>query len=1091
MRRNVQVITNAAGRPAVGVAIAALAVSLLGALAPASPAAASAPVRSKPAVSALSLNRLRGVVRPAARPGFITGRLTDPAGASLAGACVGAVGPAGATVFARSRSDGRYLLQAPQPGTYRLHLLTCPDHLTAPAQLGSYWPGLSAQVRVAAGQVVRLGSAHVSAGQSPARSVPADQGRRDGSLSGHVTGHGHALRDICVYAFARDSWPNSPAPHTTTSRTGSYRLGRLAPGRYQVEFLTGQPSCPIRSDWLPQWYPYHTAEYAPVKTKWVRVRAGKDSGGINARLKYGAEIDGVVRAKDGQPVQGICVSLYSSFTINFGLGRTIRAVSDQAGHYALHALFPGSYGVQFTIGCGTKRDYAQQWWRDQASPAHSNSVKVTGTAAVTGINATLAPGAAISGTVRAKTSAAAPAAGICVSAADQQGYDVGFAKTGKDGRYQIAGLGGGRYRLQFDPTCDGFSSANYLPAQLSVTLATGRSRPATDVYLRPGAGIAGIIEGPAGQPVDSVCVTVNDKNRDYTFTDKEGRYSIVGVPPGSYTISFDTSCDTSGSLAPQWYRDKPDTNSADLMKFSSGRVRKIDVALRPGGTLTGVLTGSGGQPANHECIAISSAPDALGSNGFVSGDFTGRLGGYLVKNLPPGLYQISFDCADGRYADQWFRGRPDSTSADYLAINAGATTTLDEKLALAGTIEGKVTNQAGRPLANICVLAANSRNGLIFAQSNSQFTGGHGRYKIGQLTPGEYRVWFTDCGNNRFGTQWYRASTSQSHARLVQVQAGKVTSAVNTVLAPGGTISGNVTGPSGQPAGDVCVSAYNAAGQSFGSGVSGQNGNYEVYNLSTGRYSLYFSPCQATDRNLGSVSRARPVQVAAPGDVSGINISLRAGGAISGVVTGNSGTPGPQSQACVLAIPSAPDGSLGQTMTDQTGHYLMSDLAPGTYRVYLADPACEYYDNGTPVLAAQWYDNQPRQAGATLVTVSAGHTTPGVSASLRRYGRVIGAVTNQAGAGISGECVTAVPFHGSLDPYSELPPSPDVAITGPSGRYTLPILTPGRYRVQFTTGCGDTGFATQWWPHADSAASATVITIGYQRVTEVDATVTP
>src|ERR1700722_4389329 len=456
MRRNVQAITNAASRPAILVAIAALAVGLIGALAPAGPAAASAPAKSS-----LSLDRLPGVVRPVASPGFITGRLTDLSGAPLAGACVSAVGPAGAIV-ARSRSDGRYLLRAPRPGTYRLHLGTCPDHLSPAAPVSSYWPGLRAQVRVAPGQVVRLGSANAQVGQSPAGPAAAHSSGRDGSLSGQVTGHGRALRDICVYAFLQNWRPNSPAPHTTTSRTGSYRLGRLAPGRYQVEFLTGQPSCPVRSDWLPQWYPYHTAAYPPPKAKWVRVRAGKDSSGIDARLKFGAEIDGAVRSRAGQPVRGICVSLYTPFSFNFGLSRAISAVSDKTGHYALHALFPGSYGVQFNIGCGAKRDYAEQWWRDQQSPAHAGSVKITGTATVTGINAELAPGAAISGTVRAKTSAAAPAAGICVTAADRQGYDVGFAKTGKSGRYQIAGLAGGRSRLQFDPTCEGFSSAGGL-----------------------------------------------------------------------------------------------------------------------------------------------------------------------------------------------------------------------------------------------------------------------------------------------------------------------------------------------------------------------------------------------------------------------------------------------------------------------------------------------------------------------------------------------------------------------------------------------------------------------------------------------------
>jgi hypothetical protein len=31
--------------------------------------------------------------------------------------------------------------------------------------------------------------------------------------------------------------------------------------------------------------------------------------------------------------------------------------------------------------------------------------------------------------------------------------------------------------------------------------------------------------------------------------------------------------------------------------------------------------------------------------------------------------------------------------------------------------------------------------------------------------------------------------------------------------------------------------------------------------------------------------------------------------------------------------------------------------------------------------------------------------------------------------------------------------------------------------VKFSTGCGDTGFKTQWWQNASSAATATIITV--------------
>jgi hypothetical protein len=60
------------------------------------------------------------------------------------------------------------------------------------------------------------------------------------------------------------------------------------------------------------------------------------------------------------------------------------------------------------------------------------------------------------------------------------------------------------------------------------------------------------------------------------------------------------------------------------------------------------------------------------------------------------------------------------------------------------------------------------------------------------------------------------------------------------------------------------------------------------------------------------------------------------------------------------------------------------------------------------------------------------------------------------------------------------------------GRYSLIGLTPGRYTVMFASGCGATGYATQWWHHATSAVTATVITVKADAVsTGIDATMTP
>jgi hypothetical protein len=53
---------------------------------------------------------------------------------------------------------------------------------------------------------------------------------------------------------------------------------------------------------------------------------------------------------------------------------------------------------------------------------------------------------------------------------------------------------------------------------------------------------------------------------------------------------------------------------------------------------------------------------------------------------------------------------------------------------------------------------------------------------------------------------------------------------------------------------------------------------------------------------------------------------------------------------------------------------------------------------------------------------------------------------------------------------------PVIAVTA-RGAYAIADLAPGRYRVEFSPGCGATGYVTQWWRRAASAAAATIVTV--------------
>ncbi len=343
---------------------------------------------------------------------------------------------------------------------------------------------------------------------------------------------------------------------------------------------------------------------------------------------------------------------------------------------------------------------------------------------------------------------------------------------------------------------------------------------------------------------------------------------------------------------------------------------------------------------------------------------------------------------------------------------------------------------------------------------------------------------FSDCLNGVYGSSWYHGTYREALATAVVVRAGQATSRIDGGLTVGGAISGKVTGPSARPANGTCVEAYDPASQSFGFASTDKAGRYTIPGLSNGRYSLYFSACFLQSPNLASVILDKKVQVVAPHARAGVSIKLAAGGSVTGTITGPSG---PQSQACVLAVPTNPRDGDRLVWANGSGRYRIAGLAAGTYRVEFGDPTCDIYDLAVPALAQEWYDDQPGPSTATPVSAAAGQVTEGVSGMLPPFGGIDGTVMDQGHAGVAGECVTAVPFQAAADPFTGLAPAPDVAITGPSGRYRLLDLPPGQYKIEFSTGCGDAGFATQWWDDVSSASSATVVRIGDATTGGIDA----
>jgi hypothetical protein len=1043
-------------------------------------------------------------VRPGQQSAAITGSVVGFDGQPVTGACVTAVG-AGRSVTAAAAPDGTFRLVDLPAASYALEYRDCTpagrDLTSSLGYLPSWSGGASTQsaaarIQVGAGQVQHVPvmtlqpantAAAIAAQQASFQHTLAANGRtlsaaaaaKTGQISGKITGKGKPLSGICVRVLpVKRGHPYA----AKTGKNGTYTVRNVAPGQYHVVFASVF-ACPSRANWLQQTYKDvndFVYSYNNTGTA-VTVSAGHKTAGISGNLLLGGEISGTVTGVSGARLRGICIGAAAALAHHRGF--FFAAATTPSGSFQLHALFPGKYTLRFSIGCGSGgENYA---------PVTHPVVKL-GLGQNLTVNEVMPAGASISGTVTLSSSSGTPLQGICVSAF-APGGPFGFTSTNSNGDYRIIGLTGGSYDLQFFPGCR--NNGNFTSTSLTANTTAGQQTSNVNAVLQVGAEISGTITDGHGHPVPGICSEVISNDPAgfgaAVFEGNNGSYLVDQLPGGTYEVGFFGGCGNSGSYAPYWYDNQPSENTATPISLATGQTFTVNPVLQPGATITGKVTDAAGKRLSGVCVDAGTQSDAI--FGPFYGARTGtQHGTYTLSNLAPGQYLIDFGCGFGvRYANQFFPGAPDSGAAELVSARAGRTSGISAVLQPAGSISGVVTGKAGQPLDGVCVAAVNTKGTFPAPRGIGNFrfliggfgigganqvgiTGPHGAFTISGLAAGRYHVAFSKCFPPRgYAEQWYRGKSSASAATDITVRSGKTTSGIDAHLVLGGTISGRVVNASGRPLTDICILATSPSTNVVVGAVPGRGGTYTVPGLSSGSYTVEFSPCG----NQNLVTVVANVRVTAPHTTTGVNITMRSGGSIAGNVKAGSSGP-PVSNACVEVYGknSAQPVSLG--FTGPGGSYLATGLPAGTYQVYFGDPQCLFT---APDLAPQWYNDQATQGAATPVTVTVGATTPSIDAALQPDGKITGTVSGPSASSLSGACVTAIPLSAGIS-------LPVVAVTRPGG-YTLADLLPGQYKVRFSSGCGAVGYATQWYQDTASRKTATVITVGAgQTVSAISAT---
>ncbi|MEZ4869987.1 MAG: carboxypeptidase regulatory-like domain-containing protein [Caldilineaceae bacterium] len=191
-------------------------------------------------------------------------------------------------------------------------------------------------------------------------------------------------------------------------------------------------------------------------------------------------------------------------------------------------------------------------------------------------------------------------------------------------------------------------------------------------------------------------------------------------------------------------------------------------------------------------------------------------------------------------------------------------------------------------------------------------------------------------------------------------------------------------------------------------------------------------------------------------------------GQITGVVTNaDNGQP---AENGVVILYDANDEETELEFLDTSGHYLFQTVPPGQYKLGFS-PAV----NG---FLTEFYDNQPNQELATLITVGPNETVT-VNAELGRGGTISGIVTgDNAPLGFVGVGLINADGRVIMNTY-----------TDDDGHYRFEVLPPGHYRVGFSqqSSPAPQEFLTEFYDNKPDRETATPIIIMGNEVVTVNA----
>ncbi|MDM8520919.1 carboxypeptidase regulatory-like domain-containing protein [Anaerolineales bacterium HSG6] len=463
---------------------------------------------------------------------------------------------------------------------------------------------------------------------------------------------------------------------------------------------------------------------------------------------------------------------------------------------------------------------------------------------------------------------------------------------------------------------------------------------------------------------------------------------------------------------------------------------------------------------------------------------TDENGRYTIYDLEPKSYKLQFSDPQGNYLAEFYNNQTNWHDAETMTLVDEQTVTVDAALGKGGQLSGLVTNDQNEPLSDIWVEVYNleskdwSDGCWIWVAATKTDT--EGRYEVGGLSTGTYRVGFYDRHGNYF-TEYYDNTSDLKDSTDVSVTTGQNTTGIDAVLGSGGHISGQVTNVSNEPLAEIMVLVKQKTKhhwEAIGWATTDEQGNYDVSGLMAGDYLVYFTdtpnvPWGDKENDNGHYlpefyddtqqpDQATLVTVGDGQSTDNINAVLTTGGQINGQVT----TDGSGLAWVSVELFRQEEGQwewIKATHTNKEGQYQLAGLSEGIYSVGFSGWLGH-------VGFKQFYQDAPDLNSATEIDVAQGQTIGGINAIISdEAGQISGMVTNQQGEALAEISVKVYwKFHGEWEKVARTE-------TDSAGQYEIGGLPTGSYSVAFFDHSG--AYMGEYYDDMTDPDQATLVTV--------------